>query len=245
MNRIIITEIGDSIRKDLKEDCTSNDFNFTSSKRYLRFKTNASESTVELKRQNTINPLLCPQELVSIAQTKLYNMAKLSLQGQTEQLKNCIQQDLNLPKKSSYINKNLDRLVHQIVDNQDQFTKRKSQLLKQLMLIKQSDRSKSNYTLAFKDNEKVQTILQVPSIMNAEGKLEQLQRRFQRQNQADLRMRQRLASCLEQSQEKNSNRFNINFSGFNISKKELVIKNNSRMRIRIQQNCCNKQINTD
>lgn len=50
MNRIIITEIGDSIRKDLKEDSTSNDFNFTQSKRYLRFKTNTSESTVELKR---------------------------------------------------------------------------------------------------------------------------------------------------------------------------------------------------
>lgn len=29
MNRIIITEIGDSIRKDLKEDYTLNDYNFT------------------------------------------------------------------------------------------------------------------------------------------------------------------------------------------------------------------------
>lgn len=50
MNRIIITEIGDSIRKDLKDDCSPNDYNFTTSKRHLRFKTNTSESTVELKR---------------------------------------------------------------------------------------------------------------------------------------------------------------------------------------------------
>ncbi|CAK77444.1 unnamed protein product (macronuclear) [Paramecium tetraurelia] len=245
MNRRIITEVGDSNRKDLKDECNANEYNFISNKRYLHLKSNASESAVELKRQSRINPMAFQQENVSIDQTKLYSMAKLSLQGQTEQLKNCQWQDLNLQKKSSCLFKNLDKLEHKIFVNQDQFTKRRSQLLKQLMQIKQSDRSKSNYNLQIKDGEKIETILQVRSIMNAEGRLEQQQRRFQIQNQSVLRMRQRLASCLEQSQDRSLSRLNMNFSALTIQRKELINKNSSQLRIRMQQNCCNKEINTN
>lgn len=35
MNRRINTEIGDSIRKDIKDDCNTSEYNFISSKRYL------------------------------------------------------------------------------------------------------------------------------------------------------------------------------------------------------------------
>ncbi|CAD8168903.1 unnamed protein product [Paramecium octaurelia] len=218
MNRRIITEVGDSHRKDLKDECNGNEYNFISNKRYLHLKSNVSESAVELKRPSRINPLAFQQENVSIDQTKLYNMAKLSLQGQSEQLKNWQQQDLNLQKKSSYLQKNLDKLEHKIFVTQ---------------------------VIGIKDNEKMETILQVRSIMNAEGRLEQQQRRFQIQNQSVLRMRQRLASCLEQSQERSLSRVNMNFSALTIQRKELINKNSSRVRIRVQQNCCNKEINTN
>jgi len=49
MNRIIITEIGDSIRRDMKEELGS-DYNFISNKKSIRLTTNTSESTVELRR---------------------------------------------------------------------------------------------------------------------------------------------------------------------------------------------------
>ncbi|CAD8071534.1 unnamed protein product [Paramecium primaurelia] len=119
MKRRINTEVGDFIRKDLKNDFNSSYYNFTQSKRYLRLKSDASESTVQLNRSNTINPFIFQQELISIDQTKLNNMTKQSIKGQTQQMKNLQQQDLNLQKKSYYLNKNLDRFEHKIVVNKD------------------------------------------------------------------------------------------------------------------------------
>ncbi|CAD8086327.1 unnamed protein product [Paramecium sonneborni] len=201
MNRLLITELGDTLRIDLKKEFNKTP---TQNKHILKttfpeIKNNLGSSSVFADIEKNENPLY-QKSLSDQALLNLSKVANLSLFGPKckEQLKIHIREDLSIKTKNNYLNQQLERYVSRILDDKNLMTKRKRQLLNELKRLEAKEKLKhfnhmptdlSQFSSVIEDTDRETKLM---SIVNAEGKLLQLQRRYDQKLQEDEKLQQQI-----------------------------------------------------
>ncbi|CAD8114291.1 unnamed protein product [Paramecium sonneborni] len=167
----------------------------------------------ELNRQTTTlfidterDNILYQKTLSEVALSNLNRVASLSLLGQRSKnkLETHIRDELNLPNKFQYLNQNLDKQINKILSDKDLKTKRKRHLLTELKRIEKKRTTSHNedvsiFSSCIEDYDKNQ---KMTAIINAEGKLAQLTRRYKQKELNDQKLKLNLNISLEKMQER-------------------------------------------
>ncbi|CAK80854.1 unnamed protein product (macronuclear) [Paramecium tetraurelia] len=201
MNRLLITELGDTMRLDLKKEVNKTP---SSSKHIIKttfpeIKNNMVGSSLFADIEKNDNPLY-QKSLSDQALLNLSKIANLSLFGPKckEQLKVQIREDLQMKTQNDYLNLQLERYVTRILDDKNLMTKRKRQLLNELKRLEAKEKLKqfnhmptdlSQFCSIIEDTDRETKLM---SIVNAEGKLLQLQRRYDQKLQEDEKLKQQI-----------------------------------------------------
>ncbi|CAD8084541.1 unnamed protein product [Paramecium sonneborni] len=201
MNRLLITELGDTLRTDLKKQTN---ITLTSNKQKLKttfpeIKNNLGGSQLFTDLEKNENPLY-KKSLSEQALLNLSKIANLSLFGLKckEQLKIHIREDLSIKVKNDYLNQQLEKYATRILDDKNLMTKRKRQLLNELKRLEVKEKIKhlnhmptdlSQFNLIIEDTDRENKLM---SIVNVEGKLLQLQRRYDQKLQEDEKIQQQI-----------------------------------------------------
>ncbi|CAD8071056.1 unnamed protein product [Paramecium sonneborni] len=205
MNRLLITQAGEQLRNEIKQQA------------------NQQETLKQIKKKDQPLPVLNPQTknqfidterdnilyqktLSEVALTNLNHVASLSLLGQKskKKLETHIRDELNLPNNFNYLNKNLDKQINKILSNNDLQTYRKRHLLTELKRINKKRTISHNEDVSInssciEDYDKVQ---KMTAIINAEGKLAQLTRRYKQKQLNDQKLQMSLNISLGKMQER-------------------------------------------
>ncbi|CAD8174849.1 unnamed protein product [Paramecium pentaurelia] len=193
MNRLLITELGDTMRLDLKKEVnkipssTKNNIKTT----FPEIKNNLGSSSLFTDIEKNENPLY-QKSLSDQALLNLSKIANLSLFGPKckEQLKVHIRQDLSMKTQHDYLNQQLERYVTRILDDKNLMTKRKRLEAKEkLKHFNHMPTDLSQFSSIIEDTDRENKLM---SIVNAEGKLLQLQRRYDQKLQEDEKLKQQI-----------------------------------------------------
>ncbi|CAD8168901.1 unnamed protein product [Paramecium octaurelia] len=201
MNRLLITELGDTMRTEMKRDLTKT---IKSNRTILKtsfpeIKNNFCSSALLTEIDKTQNPLY-QKSLSDQALLNLSKVANLSLFGpkNRQSLENHLRDDLQIKKQKDYLNLCLDKQVDRILDDKNLMSKRKRQLLNELKKLEARTKlrhvhhiqtEQSQFSSVIEDNDRGMKLM---SIVNAEGKLLQLKRRYEKQQLEDLKIKQQV-----------------------------------------------------
>ncbi|CAD8073689.1 unnamed protein product [Paramecium sonneborni] len=199
MNRLLITELGDTMRSEMKRDLTkpkkSNRSNLKS--QLPEIKNNFGSSVFLMEMEKTQNPLY-QKSLSDQALLNLSKVANLSLFGpkNKQSLENHLREDLQIKKQKDYLNICLNKQVDKIIDDKNLMSKRKRQLLNELKRLEGKEKLKQFYKIVTEQSQ-VSSIIEdidrenkLMSIVNAEGKLLQLKRRYEKKQQEEEKMKE-------------------------------------------------------
>ncbi|CAD8202543.1 unnamed protein product [Paramecium pentaurelia] len=200
MNRLLITELGDAMRAELIKQ-----------EELKRKKTVlvSKDSLPEIKQTGIINSLLLdvddnPLYRKSLSDVALMNLTKaatISLNGfqSKDILEQHIREDLQIQKKNDYLNHYLNKQVEKILDDKNLMTKRRRYLLGELKRIEIKENSLNIKNRISTDQSQLSTIVEdtdrenkLMAIINTEGKLLQLQRRYDKKKQDDETLKQQV-----------------------------------------------------
>ncbi|CAD8122737.1 unnamed protein product [Paramecium sonneborni] len=202
MNRLLITELGDAMRAELIKQ-----------EELKRKKTVlvSRDSLPEVKSTGIINSLLLDvddnplyrKSLSDIALMNLTRAANISLNGSQSKdvLEQHIREDLQIQKKNDYLNHYLNKQVQKIADDKNLMTKRRRYLLGELRKIEAKENSLKIRNRISTDQSQLSTIVEdtdrenkLMAIINTEGKLLQLQRRYDKKKEDDEALKQQVKS---------------------------------------------------
>ncbi|CAD8078734.1 unnamed protein product [Paramecium sonneborni] len=199
MNRLLITELGDTMRTEMKRDLTKP---MKQNRAYLKsqlpeIKNNFGSSAFFMEMDKTQNPLY-QKSLSDQALLNLSKVANLSLFGpkNKQSLENHLREDLLIKKSKDYLNVCLDKQVDKILDDKNLMSKRKRQLLNELKRLEAKEKLKqfhqiateqSQFSSIIEDTDRENKLM---SIVNAEGKLLQLKRRYEKKQQEEEKMKE-------------------------------------------------------
>ncbi|CAD8071532.1 unnamed protein product [Paramecium primaurelia] len=201
MNRLLITELGDTMRTEMKRDLTKT---IKSNKTILKtslpeIKNNFCSSALLTEIDKTQNPLY-QESLSDQALLNLSRVANLSLFGPKyrQNLENHLRDDLQIKNQKDYLNICLDKQIDKILDDKDLMSKRKRQLLNELKKLEARVKlnhfqhittEQSQFSTMIEDNDRKQKLI---SIVNAEGKLLQLKKRYEKQQQEGQKIKEQV-----------------------------------------------------
>ncbi|CAK72019.1 unnamed protein product (macronuclear) [Paramecium tetraurelia] len=201
MNRLLITELGDTMRSEMKRDMTKTvKSNRTMLKtQFPEIKNNFGSSALFMEIDKTQNPLY-QKSLSDQALLNLSKVANLSLFGpkNRQNLENHLREDLLIKKQKDYLNLRLDKHVERILDDKNLMSKRKRQLLNELKKLEAKEKLKqfhhipteqSQFSSLVEDTDRENKLM---SIVNAEGKLLQLKRRYEKKQQEEQKMKEQV-----------------------------------------------------
>ncbi|CAD8156681.1 unnamed protein product [Paramecium octaurelia] len=201
MNRLLITELGDTMRTEMKRDMTKTiKSNRTMLKtQFPEIKNNFGSSALFMEIDKTQNPLY-QKSLSDQALLNLSKVANLSLFGpkNRQSLENHLREDLLIKKQKDYLNLRLDKHVDKILDDKNLMSKRKRQLLNELKKLEAKEKLKqfhhipteqSQFSSMVEDTDRENKLM---SIVNAEGKLLQLKRRYEKKQQEEQKMKEQV-----------------------------------------------------
>ncbi|CAD8123816.1 unnamed protein product [Paramecium sonneborni] len=202
MNRLLITELGDAMRAELIKQ-----------EELKRKKTIlvSRDSLPEVKSTGIINSLLMDvddnplyrKSLSDIALMNLTKAANISLNGSQSKdvLEQHIREDLQIQKKNDYLNNYLNKQVEKLADDKNLMTKRRRYLLGELKKIEAKENCLKIRNRISTDQSQLSTIVEdadrenkLMAIINTEGKLLQLQRRYDKKKQDDEVLKQQVKS---------------------------------------------------
>ncbi|CAD8197861.1 unnamed protein product [Paramecium octaurelia] len=202
MNRLLITELGDAMRAELIKQ-----------QELKRQKTVlvTKDSLPEVKQTGILNSLLQDMDdnplyrksLSDVALLNLTKAANISLNGSQSKdiLEQHIRDDLQIQKKNDYLNHFLNKQVEKIVDDKNSMTKRRRYLLGELRRIEVKESNLNIKNRISTDQSRLSTIVEdidrenkLMAIINTEGKLLQLQRRYDKKKQDDEILKQQVKS---------------------------------------------------
>ncbi|KAM3138677.1 hypothetical protein pb186bvf_009241 [Paramecium bursaria] len=203
MNRLLITDIGDQMRQEIKQAQSHEKTTKSPQLKLPDVRSSIQNSSLfsETDRYET-NPLYM-KSLSQIAMGNLTRTASLSLMGNKKQqvIEEQIREDLNLPENYHYLNRNLSKLVSKMV-NDDVATKRKRQLLGQLKKYQKYQTENgleiSNYV------EEADISNKLMELINLEGKMDQLHRRYLNKQKLDSKLQHNLKLSVDRLYEQRS-----------------------------------------
>ncbi|CAK65096.1 unnamed protein product (macronuclear) [Paramecium tetraurelia] len=193
MNRLLITELGDAMRHELIKQ---------EEQKLKKTVLVSKDSLPEIKSPSIINSLLLDvddnplyrKSLSDVALMNLTKAANISLNGSQSKdvLEQHIREDLQIQKKNDYLNNYLNKQVEKILDDKNLMTKRKRYLLGELRRIEIKENNLNIKNRISTDQSQLSTIVEdtdrenkLMAIINTEGKLLQLQRRYEKKKQDD------------------------------------------------------------
>ncbi|CAD8113156.1 unnamed protein product [Paramecium primaurelia] len=202
MNRLLITELGDAMRSELIQQ------EELKKKKTILI---SRDSLPEIKQTGIINSLLLDiddnplyrKSLSDVALLNLTKAANISLNGSQSKdiLEKHIREDLQIPKRNDYLNHYLNKQVEKIVDDKNSMTKRRRYLLGELKRIEIKETNLNIKNRISTDQSRLSTIVEdidrenkLMAIINTEGKLLQLQKRYDKKKQDDEILKQQVKS---------------------------------------------------
>ncbi|CAD8195539.1 unnamed protein product [Paramecium octaurelia] len=204
MNRLLITQTGEQLRNEMKQQVYSERTGKQVIKKEKRLPELIRQPTnlfIDTERDN----ILYQKTLSEVALSNLNRVASLSLLGQKSKnkLETHIREELNLPHNFQYLNQNLDKQINKILSDKDLKTKRKRHLLTELKRIEKKRTTSHNEDVSLFSSciEEYDKNQKMTAIINAEGKLAQLTRRYKQKELNDQKLKLNLNISLEKMQE--------------------------------------------
>ncbi|CAD8187953.1 unnamed protein product [Paramecium pentaurelia] len=209
MNRLLITQTGEQLRNEMKQQAYQQRSGKQVKKKEQRLPELVRQPTnllIDTERDH----ILYQKTLSEVALSNLNRVASLSLLGQKSKnkLETHIREELNLPNNFQYLNQSLDKQLNKILSDKDLKTKRKRHLLTELKRIEKKRTTSHNedfsiFSSCIEDYDKNQ---KMTAIINAEGKLAQLTRRYKQKELNDQKLKLNLNISLEKMQERKNMR---------------------------------------